>query len=195
VCEQVNVACGESSLNIYGLVQKLWGQYIAVVSIPAYVTSRVRNNGGSMAKREDGRMTMKVWVAVFACAAMLAIAGAAFADAITDEYSMLMKPAGAANVALQKAIMDGDMATAASKAGEVQSDFAKIEQFWAKTNTMDAVNFAKAVQAAAKDVQTAASAGNKDAAAAAAMKIGGSCGGCHMAHRMRNPDGTFQLKP
>jgi len=140
-------------------------------------------------------MNVKAGLMVCACAAMLAISGAAFGDALTDEYAMLMKPAAAANVALQKAVMDGDMATASSKAAEVQADFAKIEQFWMKNNTADATNFAKSVQSAAKDVQTAASAGNKADATAAAMKIGANCAGCHMAHRTRQPDGTFQLKP
>ena len=53
----------------------------------------------------------------------------------------------------------------------------------------------KEVQAAGKEVQDAATAGNKDAAVAAAGKIGANCAGCHMAHRTRLADGTFQLKP
>ncbi len=140
-------------------------------------------------------MRLKLWLAVCAGAAMLALSAGAFGDAVSDEYSLIMKPAAAANTALQKAIMDGDLTTASAKAAEVQEAFAKIEQFWAKTSTTDAVNFAKGIQAAAKDAQTAASAGNKDAASAAAQKIGGNCAGCHMAHRTRLPDGTFQLKP
>ena len=122
------------------------------------------------------------------------MASAAFADALTDEYKMLMTPAAATQMALQRAVQT-DLAATAKAAADMQAAFAKIEAFWTKRGTADAIGFAKSVQAVAKEVETAASAGNKDAAVAAAAKIMANCGSCHMAHRTRLPDGTFELKP
>jgi hypothetical protein len=136
---------------------------------------------------------VKIRFWIFALAAVLSLSAAVVADEATDEYKKIMQPAAAANVNLQK-VVQSDLAAAAQSATDVQTAFAKVEAFWTKRGTADAVGFAKAVQAAAKDAHDAAAAGNKDAAAAAAMKIGASCGGCHMAHRTRLPDGTFELK-
>jgi len=132
----------------------------------------------------------------FLCAMVLmfGFAAAGLADEATDQYSMLMKPAAAANMALQKNVMAGDMPAAAMSATQVMDAFAKIEAFWTMRGVVDAQGFAKAVQAAAKETHDAAAAANKEGATAAAMKIGASCGACHMAHRTRNADGTFTLK-
>jgi hypothetical protein len=125
---------------------------------------------------------------------LLTVSAAGFADELTDQYALLMKPAAAANMALQR-VMATDLAAAATNAGELQAAFAKIEAFWTARNTADAIQFAKNVQAVAKEVQDAATAGNSEATVAAARRIGANCMGCHMAHRERLPDGTFLLKP
>ena len=132
----------------------------------------------------------------FLCAAVLlfGFAAAGSADQTTDQYSMLMKPAAAANAALQKSVMAGDWAAVSTGATDVQNAFAKIEAFWTMRGATDAVGFAKAVQTAAKDTHDAAAAGNADAATAASKKIGGNCGMCHMAHRDKAADGSWLLK-
>ena len=137
---------------------------------------------------------MKILLCLCAGALLLVFAAAGFADETTDQYSMLMKPAAAANAALQKNVTDGDLAAAATSATNVQDAFAKIEAFWTMRGVADAQGFAKNVQAAAKESHDAAAAGNGDATKAAAMKIGANCGMCHMAHRTRNADGSFTLK-
>jgi hypothetical protein len=137
---------------------------------------------------------MKIRLYLCACALLLACAAAVMADETTDQYSMLMKPAAAANAALQKNVTAGDWAATASSATDVQNAFAKIEAFWTMKGVADAQGFAKTIQAAAKETHDAAAAGNADGAKAAAMKVGATCGMCHMAHRMRNADGTFTLK-
>jgi len=132
----------------------------------------------------------------FLCAAvfLLGFAAASSADETTDQYSMLMKPAVAANAALQKSVAAADWAAVATGATDVQNAFAKIEAFWTTRGTMDAVGFAKAVQAAAKETHDAAAAGNADAATAASKKIAPNCGMCHMAHRDKAADGSWLLK-
>ena len=137
---------------------------------------------------------MKIKVCLFALAALLSVSAAAWADEATDAYKQLMQPAAAANMNLQR-VVQTDLNAAAQAAADMQAAFAKIEAFWTEKNTADAMGFAKNVQAVAKEVHDAAAAGNKDAAVAAAGKIAANCGSCHMAHRTRLPDGTFQLKP
>jgi cytochrome c556 len=137
---------------------------------------------------------MKIKVCLFALAAVLSLSAAVVADDASDEYRKLMQPAAATNVNLQK-VVQTDLAATAQAATDMQAAFAKIEAYWTQKNTADAMGFAKNVQAVAKEVHDAAAAGNKDAAVAAAGKIAANCGSCHMAHRMRLPDGTFQLKP
>jgi hypothetical protein len=127
-------------------------------------------------------------------AALLLASAAVVADEATDAYKPLMQPGAAANQTLQRVIQT-DLAAAAQAAADMQAAFAKIEAYWTEKNTADAMGFAKNVQAVAKEVEDAARAGNKDAAVAAAQKVGANCAGCHMAHRTRLPDGTFQLKP
>ena len=137
---------------------------------------------------------MKGKFLLYVGAVLLMASVTVFADEASDEYRKLMQPAAAANMALQAAAKT-DLAATAKAAADVQAAFAKIEAYWTKTNTADAMGFAKGAQAAAKEVETAAKAGDKDATAAAAGKIGANCAGCHMAHRTRLPDNTFQLKP
>jgi cytochrome c556 len=136
---------------------------------------------------------MKMKLCLVALAALMSLSAAVVADEATDEYKKLMQPAAAANVNLQK-VVQTDLAAAAQGATDMQAAFAKIEAFWTKRGTADAMGFAKNMQATVKEVHDAAAAGNKDAAVAAAGKIGATCGSCHMAHRTRLPDGTFELK-
>jgi mono/diheme cytochrome c family protein len=102
-----------------------------------------------------------------------------------------MKPAIAANGAMQKDVM-GDLGAAAMDAAKLQAAFANIEKFWAAKNVDDAVMFAKNIQKVAGDVKDAAGKGDKDGAVAAAKMIGANCGSCHMAHRMKT-DAGFDL--
>ena len=136
---------------------------------------------------------MKMRVCLFALVAFMTVSAAVVADEATDEYKKLMQPAAAANMNLQK-VVQTDLAAAAQSATEMQAAFVKIEEFWTKRGTADSIGFAKNVQTVVKEVHDAAAAGNKDAAVAAAQKIGAACGACHMVHRTRLPDGTFELK-
>jgi hypothetical protein len=138
---------------------------------------------------------MKTWALLCTCVFVLGLAVAAMANDEGDAYDMMfMKPAIAANMALQKDVMGGDMAATAKDAGDVQAAFAKVEGYWSKKGAADdAVMFAKNVQKAAGDVKDAAGKGDKDGATAAAKMIAPNCGGCHMAHRTRTANG-FDLK-
>jgi cytochrome c556 len=137
---------------------------------------------------------MKTWVFACVCVLVFGLTVVALANDEGDQYdAMFMKPAIAANMALQKDVM-GDLGAAATDAGNLQAAFAKIEGFWTKKGGADdAVMFAKNIEAAAAATQKAAAAGDKDGAAAAAKMVAANCGGCHMAHRTRLPSGSFDL--
>src|SRR5580698_1001733 len=106
---------------------------------------------------------MKTWLFACVCVLVFGLTVVAFANDEGDQYdAMFMKPAIAANMALQKDVM-GDMGAAATDAGNVQAAFAKIEDYWAKKGGADdAVMFAKNIEAAAGAAQKAAAGGDKD---------------------------------
>lgn len=127
------------------------------------------------------------------CALVLGLAVVAMANDEGDMYdAMYMKPAIAANMAMQKAV-NADLPAAATAAANLQEAFAKIEAFWSMKGADDAVMFAKNIQNIAAEVKTDADKGDKDAAVAAAKMVGANCGGCHMAHRVKTASG-FDLK-
>lgn len=132
---------------------------------------------------------MKTWLFACMCVLVFGFTVAALANDEGDQYDMMfMKPAIAANMALQKDVT-GDLGMAATDAGNLQAAFANIEKFWAAKNVNDAVGFAKNIQKLAGDVKDAAGKGDKDGAAAAAKMIPATCGMCHMAHRTRTATG------
>jgi cytochrome c556 len=75
----------------------------------------------------------------------------------------------------------------------MESSFKQIEDYWSKKGAADATGFAKQARVASADVAKAAAAGDFDAAGAALTVVGGTCGGCHMAHRAKGDSG-FQIK-
>jgi hypothetical protein len=71
-----------------------------------------------------------------------------------------------------------DAAAAAAPAGTLADTFEKVAAYWKAHNAPDAVAFAETARDAAKAI----AAGTGDLAANK-MKLQGTCGGCHMAHR------------
>jgi cytochrome c556 len=136
---------------------------------------------------------MKRRIAIHLTMAWAAFCVPVFADEATEQFKALMKPAAAANGALQKTLQ-ADLSAAAASAAEVKSKFHAIEQFWAKRGAPDAQTFAKNIQDAADQIAAAASAGRKEEALAAAKQVGSNCQGCHQAHREKAADGSWMIK-
>jgi hypothetical protein len=105
-----------------------------------------------------------------------------------------MKSNGAANGALKMHVSAKDYDAIAMDAATIKANLAKIEAFWAERKIDDAIGFAKAGGKGATDLEAAAKAKDDAAIGTAMMAIGGACGGCHMAHRERMPDMTFEIK-
>jgi cytochrome c556 len=112
----------------------------------------------------------------------------------TAEFQGIMKSNAATNGALRMHIMAKDYDAIAADAAMLKGNFAKIEAFWTAKKVDDAIGFAKAGGKGAADLESAAKAKSDDRITAASMATTGACGGCHMAHRERLPDMSYEIK-
>ncbi len=112
----------------------------------------------------------------------------------TEAYSTTMKANAATGQALRRDTMAKDYDAIAKDASTFRANFTQIEAFWNAKKVDDATGFAKAGGKAAADLETAAKAKSDEGIAAATMAMNGTCGACHMAHRERLPDMTFEIK-
>jgi cytochrome c556 len=132
---------------------------------------------------------IKVLVALLATVVFFVLLAQSDAD-----YSGWMKSAVASKGKVAKGIAAKDGPGTAAEAKSMESSFKQIEDYWSKKGAADATGFAKQARTASADIAKAASAGDFDAANTAMMALGGSCGGCHMAHRAKGADGAYQIK-
>jgi len=109
------------------------------------------------------------------------------------EYMGWMKSAVASKGKVAKGIAAKDGPTVATEAKSMEESFAHIEDYWTKKGAEDASGFAKQAVAASADIAKAGSEGDFAAANTAMMALGGTCGGCHMAHRAKGASG-FEIK-
>ena len=114
----------------------------------------------------------------------------------TTEFQNIMKSNAATNGAmgLRAHIAAKDYDAIAKDAATFKENFEKVTDFFTKKKMEDAIKFAKTAHEAAEDLEKAAKAKDDAAIMAAQMKIGATCGGCHMAHREQLPDKTFEIK-
>lgn len=106
-----------------------------------------------------------------------------------------MKQVGATMGKLKKGI-DGKMLHDAAGDGEkMQALLKDAEAIFAEMKMADAVEMSKAAQTAAGEIVSAGHSDNAAGASAAFGKLGGTCKGCHDAHREKLQDGSYKLKP
>ena len=110
-----------------------------------------------------------------------------------DDLESWMKAAGGGMGALKKSLDAKNNADAAQAALKLEGVFEKVERYCAG-KSVDAAKFAQSAKSAAKEIATAAEAGNTDGANSGFGKLGASCKGCHEAHREK-VDGGFRFKP
>ena len=111
-----------------------------------------------------------------------------------DDLSKAMKTAGSTMGPLKKALDTGTMADVGPAAAKLEGVFTTSEKFWAAKHVTDATKWSQDGLAAAKALSKAAAAGDAEASKAAFAKIGGTCKGCHDAHREKLPDGSYKIK-
>ena len=130
---------------------------------------------------------IKVLVALLATVTFFVLLAQSDAD-----YMGWMKSAVASKGKVAKGIAAKDKGVAAD-AKAMEDSFKQIEDYWTKKGAADATGFAKTARTASADAAKAISAGDFDAANTAMAAVGGTCGGCHMAHRAKGDSG-FQIK-
>jgi mono/diheme cytochrome c family protein len=129
-------------------------------------------------------------IAVVALGAMTLMAN----EKPPEAYSNAMKAVQAANMSLRGNVTAKNYDGIAKDAASLKTAFSTVEQWWTAKKVDDAVTAAKAAVKGASDLETAATAKSDEGIAAAQRAIGGTCMGCHTAHRERLPDGTFEIK-
>jgi cytochrome c556 len=135
---------------------------------------------------------MKQAVATLFCLGA-ALAVGAFADD-QAEFSAWMKTTGGTVGKLRKEIDAKAFPDAAKDAATLHDVFKHVEEYFSKTHTDDAVQMAQAASATAQKLADAAAASDGDGAAASLKSLQGMCGGCHMAHREKLPEGGYKIK-
>jgi cytochrome c556 len=129
------------------------------------------------------------------------IAGTAFSAALyplaaqsDGNLEDTMKQVMATMGKLKKGLDAKSLHDAAGDAEKMQGLFKDAEAIFAGLNIADAVQMAKTAQSAAGEIVNAGHSDNAEGASAAFSKLGGTCKGCHDAHREKLPDGKYKLK-
>ena len=138
-------------------------------------------------------MSSKIAVIVVVMSALAALAVTLFAQ--SRPYDQVMKDVAPTYANLKKNLDSNAFAVAAEDAAKLEGLFKETENFWTPFKTKDALDFAKNVQLAARNVNAAAKEMNGQKAQAAYAGIGKSCKGCHDSHRESMPDKSFKIKP
>jgi hypothetical protein len=139
-------------------------------------------------------MTMRgMSVVVVLGAVVLGFAGLS-AEKAPDSYAALMKGLAATGQSLRKDVTAKDYDALAKDAAALKTAFAAAEAFWTARKVDDAIGLTKTGSKGAADLDTAVKAKDDAAITAASTAVTGTCAGCHMAHRQRNDDGTFEIK-
>ena len=132
---------------------------------------------------------VKVLVALLATVSFFVLLAQSDAD-----YANWMKAAVASKGKVAKGIAAKDGPGVATEAKSMETSFKAIEDYWTKKGAADAVGFAKTARTGSADVAKAAAAGDFDAAGAALTVVGGTCQGCHAAHRAGEKGGPYSIK-
>lgn len=123
----------------------------------------------------------------------------------TPEYQQAMKELGTVNNRLRNSLKDIDFPAIEKDAAQMKAIFAAVLTFWQDKKVEDAITLSQEGIKAAGELEAAAKAMNlpgvvtAQAAIAGASSSGeigaiGVCAPCHTAHRVRLPDGTYEIK-
>jgi cytochrome c556 len=127
-------------------------------------------------------------------AVTMGLVGGALLAQTESDFSGWMKEIAATNGKMKGAVASKDAATVTASAKVLETDFKAVETYLTKAGVADAAAMAAKNVTAAAAMQKAAAAGNFDEVATQSAVVGGSCAGCHMAHREKGPDGAYKMK-
>jgi hypothetical protein len=123
----------------------------------------------------------------------------------TPEYQKAMKELGSVNNRLRNSLKDIDFPAIEKDAAAMKAIFAVVLTYWQEKKVDDAIKLAQEGVQAATELETAAKAMSHPGVVAAQAAIAGAsstgeigaigvCAPCHTAHRVRLPDGTYEIK-
>jgi hypothetical protein len=123
----------------------------------------------------------------------------------TPEYQKAMKELGSVNNRLRNSLKDIDFPAIEKDAAAMKAIFAVVLTYWQEKKVDDAIKLAQEGVQAATELETAAKAQSHPGVVAAQAAIAGAsstgeigaigvCAPCHTAHRVRLPDGTYEIK-
>jgi hypothetical protein len=123
----------------------------------------------------------------------------------TPEYQKAMKELGSVNNRLRNSLKDIDFPAIEKDAAAMKAIFAVVLTYWQEKKVDDAIKLAQDGVKAATELETAAKAQSHPGVVAAQAAIAGAsstgeigaigvCAPCHTAHRVRLPDGTYEIK-
>ena len=123
----------------------------------------------------------------------------------SPEYQKAMKELGTVNNHLRNSLKDIDFAAIEKDAAAMKAIFAVVLTYWQDKKVDDAIKLSQDAIKAATELETAAKAQNHPAVVTAQAAIAGAsssgefgaigvCASCHTAHRVRLPDGTYEIK-
>jgi hypothetical protein len=125
-----------------------------------------------------------------------------------EAYQKAERDLNSTNNSLRNNVKSIDYPGLEKDAASLKAAFAVMLTYWEEKKAEDAIKFIQTGIAAAGDLDTAAKAMNYNGVLAAQNAVVGSngvafvgdtalpgvCVGCHMAHRQRMPDGTYEIK-
>jgi hypothetical protein len=114
-----------------------------------------------------------------------------------EELDKVMKKAGKANQAAQKALGSGAFADVRTEMATVREAVLDSQNFWIEHKRDDAVKFNKDALAKIDEFQKTVATDKVDAATAKAAltAVGAACRSCHRVYRTTDADDNFILKP
>jgi len=110
------------------------------------------------------------------------------------DYATHMKEIGQLNGVLNKSIKGGMADEAGKAAARLEVLFKNIHTYWADKKVEDATTASQTAVTSLQAVQKALTANDMTAAETARAALGGTCMGCHTAHREKLPEGGFRIK-
>ena len=126
-----------------------------------------------------------------ACALFLAMAVYAHED---EEFEGWMKQTNKSYAGAQKGVAAKQAAETAAAGDKLAELFEHVKSHFEGHKMADGIEFAKTAHDAARDLAADAKAGNWEKASGDLKTMGGTCQGCHAAHRVKKPNGEYEMK-
>jgi|SRR5579872_6347800 len=133
---------------------------------------------------------MKTMV-IAGCALFIAMAVYAHED---EEFEGWMKQTNKSYASAQKGVAAKQAAETAAAGDKMAELFEHVKGHFEGHKMADGIGFAKTAHDAALDLAADAKAGNWEKASAEMKTIGGTCQGCHAAHRVKKANGEYEMK-